>query len=91
MARKKGSMATMEVDLDRVGAVVGGAMKPKATGKVGRHGRDIDQAQLKRLSLAISADLHKRLKHTSVETGRTMVELVETAVAEYLTRQEAQP
>ena len=89
MARKKGSMATM--DLDRVGAVVGGAMKPKATGKVGRHGRDIDQAKLKRLSLAISADLHKRLKHTSVETGRTMVELVETAVAEYLTRQEAQP
>ena len=69
----------------------GRAMKPKTAGKVGRHGRDVDQAELKRLSLAISADLHKRLKHTSVETGRTMVELVETAVAEYLTKQEAQP
>lgn len=84
-------MAAMQMDLDQVGAVVGGAMKPKATGKAGRHGRDVDQAELKRLSLAISPDLHKRLKRMALEKDQTMVEIVEAAVAEYLTRKEAQP
>lgn len=78
-------MAAMNVDM--IGAVVGDAVKPR-TKKVGRHGRDVDQATLKRLSLAIDPGLHRQLKQAALDNNTTIVELVVDAIDQYLAHRE---
>jgi len=74
------------MNLESVGTVVDAAIKPtaKATGRPKLN----PYAEEKKLTIRIPEDLHKKLRHASVDLNKPMVEITVDALIDYLEKLE---
>jgi len=85
MAAKKDSM----LDLDNLGKEVGKVITPERQKKPGpKISEHREGAEDKRLTIRLKDELHRTLKHASVDSGKTMSDIAIEALLEYLKKQE---
>lgn len=84
MVAKKGSM----VNLDNIGPVVNGAIKPKEAAKTGGRPRLNPHDADKKITVMIPGNVHRQLRLASADMGKPMVEIVVDALISHLKKYE---